>query len=310
MKETDSLFEALSSFRTGDPDIDLIQFKVGTFTRDEAAKFERKRDAHLKSIERFKLHPMIHQTTLYTHVHRVHRLSGLVKHNLDWAPDVKADPLRIENLALYHDDPEVLTGDIPSPVKRAMTPQEKETLDSEEVQAAELLSDEFVPEEFRNFYLHCFQEMKEKKSTEAQVVNIGDKWDGLGETLHEIRCGNTEFLTVLPNYIKIFEELKQQPIWEHLQKNPSFEFAIPSVEEAQQLPPLSRDLVSQGGEIFWERVFDPAVPDLLFTWYRTTLRTFPEPERILFSGWAEEVANLGDWLQFDPIFKEIRERTL
>ena len=163
--------------------------------------------------------------------------------------------------------------------------KEREQLNSEEEFAARILSQEYLPPKYQELYMEYFHEMKEKKSNESQIVDLADKWDGLGETLHEIRCGNAEFLKILPNYHKIFGELQKHSIWSMLPNGIRDELgSLPTVEEASNLPPLSLDLLHQGGDAFWQQVFHPSIPRSLGSWYRATLShyTFTNPEGVKY----------------------------
>src|SRR5258708_5733227 len=88
----------------------------------------------LSNVLRFEKLEMIHRTDLYVHARRVQGLSvsiGQACRQLGYPIDMST----VERRSLHHDDPEVETTDIPSPEKRAMTPDQKALLRQQEMEA-------------------------------------------------------------------------------------------------------------------------------------------------------------------------------
>ena len=113
------------------------------------------------------------------------------------------DPGQAALLALYHDATEILTGDLPTPIKYynpALRASDKEV---EETAANRLL--ELLPEELRADYapylLHPDPELE-------AVVKAADKLDAYLKCVKERKAGNGEFQTA------------QAQIWDALQANP------------------------------------------------------------------------------------------
>ena len=99
------------------------------------------------------------------------------------------DPDRLSTLALYHDASEIVTGDLPTPIKyhnRAIRTAYKEV----ERAATEKLT-ALLPEELRGVYL----ELMQPEGEEERFVKAADKLSALVKCIEERKAGNREFLT-------------------------------------------------------------------------------------------------------------------
>lgn len=93
-------------------------------------------------------------------------------------------------LALYHDMPEILTGDMPTPVKYR-NPEIKNVYKEIEKSASKTLLD-MLPEEIRDEYRDCFIENEEDEYL-WKIVKAADKISALTKCIEEAKAGNTEF---------------------------------------------------------------------------------------------------------------------
>ena len=113
------------------------------------------------------------------------------------------DPGQAALLALYHDATEILTGDLPTPIKYYNPALRASYKEVEETAANRLL--ELLPEELRADYapylLHPDPELE-------AVVKAADKLDAYLKCVKERKAGNGEFQTA------------QAQIWDALQANP------------------------------------------------------------------------------------------
>ena len=100
-----------------------------------------------------------------------------------------ADPARVVLCALYHDCSEILTGDLPTPVKY-YNPEIRDAYKAvEEFSARKLLS--LLPEELRGAYEPL---LLEACGTQVQaVVKAADKLSAYLKCLEELKAGNLEF---------------------------------------------------------------------------------------------------------------------
>ena len=90
--------------------------------------------------------------------------------------------------ALYHDAPEILTGDLPTPVKYYNPEIRKAYQLVEEVSADKLLS--LLPEEFKGVYKPL---LTETPGEIHDLVKAADKLSAYIKCVEELKAGNTEF---------------------------------------------------------------------------------------------------------------------
>lgn len=100
------------------------------------------------------------------------------------------DPERTAVLALYHDTSEVLTGDLPSPVKY-FNPEIKAAYKAIEAAAAQKLFD-MVPEALKADYQALFLE-EDVDRAHHDLITAADKLCAYLKCLEEMRAGNQEF---------------------------------------------------------------------------------------------------------------------
>lgn len=248
----------------------------------------------LAEIKRFGAEAvMVHRPDLLTHSLRVRSLAYLLAEHLEHQ-ETYSDYVRLGHLALSHDNPEVITGDIPSPEKSVMSLEEKARLRSQELVATHRLSKRYVPEEFRGLYLDLHHEVSEKKTVEAQVVKVADVWDGLCETLNEIRCGNDAFYPVLENYRKIFENLHEYEPWQGVASFFGFD-DIPTRKEAGRMPRVSRRFYHENREVFWQNTLSAHLPGAFQAWTRVSLSLSAESQNFLYPGWNDIPEHEAEW---------------
>ncbi len=99
------------------------------------------------------------------------------------------NPERVALLALYHDTPEILTGDMPTPVKY-FNPQIREAYGEVERTAGERLM-AMLPEDMRESYRSLL--MQDEESEEHRLVKAADKLSALIKCIEERKAGNMEF---------------------------------------------------------------------------------------------------------------------
>ena len=99
------------------------------------------------------------------------------------------DPGLAAAAALYHDAPEILTGDLPTPVKY-YNPEIRDAYKQvEEISAQKLLS--MLPEDLRPAYAPL---LREDCGAEIQaVVKAADKLSAYIKCVEELKAGNAEF---------------------------------------------------------------------------------------------------------------------
>ncbi|MFN2144977.1 MAG: 5'-deoxynucleotidase, partial [Anaerolineales bacterium] len=104
--------------------------------------------------------------------------------------DGKLDPDRIAVIALYHDISEVVTGDLPSPIKY-FNPDIRDAYKQIEARAeGQIIS--LLPEGLYDEYHQLILE-DGKRADYKQVISAADKLSAYIKCLEEINAGNMEF---------------------------------------------------------------------------------------------------------------------
>lgn len=91
--------------------------------------------------------------------------------------------------AVYHDVPEIITGDLPTPVKY-YDPEIKSAYKKVEVAAKEKLLSS-IPEDLRDGYASLFDDESDPET--AAIVKAADKLSALIKCIEERRSGNSDF---------------------------------------------------------------------------------------------------------------------
>ena len=93
-------------------------------------------------------------------------------------------------LGLYHDMPEIITGDLPTPVKY-FNPEIKEAYKKDEAVASENLL-ATLPDDLREDFEFLFSEKEDDKAL-WKIVKAADKISALIKCTEERKAGNVEF---------------------------------------------------------------------------------------------------------------------
>lgn len=108
-------------------------------------------------------------------------------------------------LALYHDTTEVITGDMPTPVKYYNDNIKDVYKDIEHIAGERLL--EMLPDEFKSDYIPLFEKQSEDKELWV-LVKAADKISALIKCIEEHRMGNLEFERALQAQEKLIDEIQ------------------------------------------------------------------------------------------------------
>lgn len=121
--------------------------------------------------------------------------TGMIAHalavinNIYFDGDINAD--RVAVYAMYHDVPEIITGDLPTPVKY-FAPEIKESYHAVEEAAIKKLLNS-LPEEMRDTYSQILKE-NEFDAKYRVIVKAADKLSALIKCVEEKKMGNQDFL--------------------------------------------------------------------------------------------------------------------
>lgn len=106
---------------------------------------------------------------------------------------------------LYHDMPEILTGDMPTPVKYYSEQMIEAYAQVEENASRKLLS--MLPEDMRAYYETAFFKQDEDEYL-WKIVKAADKISALIKCIDEKKAGNTEFTKALESTQRAIEKMK------------------------------------------------------------------------------------------------------
>ena len=114
------------------------------------------------------------------------------------------DPGEVAVAALYHDAPEILTGDLPTPVKY-FDPHIRDAYKKVESVAADRLLD-MLPGELREAYVPY---LKEEPGEIHDLVKAADKLSAYIKCVEELKTGNAEFKQAAEQTLEL---LRQSPL--------------------------------------------------------------------------------------------------
>ncbi len=123
--------------------------------------------------------------------------------NLRFGGNLNAE--RAAFLGLYHDMPEIITGDMPTPVKYHSKEMHEEFLKVENVACEKLLS--MLPEDMREYYCGAFFKQEEDGYL-WRLVKAADKLSALIKCIEEKNAGNREFEKALQSTERAIREMK------------------------------------------------------------------------------------------------------
>jgi 5'-deoxynucleotidase YfbR-like HD superfamily hydrolase len=170
-----------------------------------------KRLGQLLDVPRFQGAEMTQRTSVLHHTLRVTGSTAIISEILLEA-GTPIDQFKAMYMADMHDDPERSdpAGDIPTPVKRQWTDEERRKFKEREIEAIRNSGEELDIPSWVESAADLFTEYREGQTLEARVVNYLDKWDAVNEVTHELVAGDNqaEFAQILERYRAIMAELE------------------------------------------------------------------------------------------------------
>lgn len=231
-------------------------------------------------------------------IHRPNQLTH-IQQTQDWVADTTRlledagyiiDAEKAVREAGHHDDNEWLHGDFTTDEKALMGERARDELHGEEFRAIRTVA--LVNFGFDapavNGYMAEQEDIHNKSSLEAQVVNLMDKALPIGEQIHAHRVGNEGFLDMLPLRRQILDKLKAEYSWfADLAVGPLNWIRVPTDAELNEVPLVTIDDLSDVNS--WkEVVLSGNLPEVYRRYLETTLN-HPFPEVRLFGDWAPEL---------------------
>jgi 5'-deoxynucleotidase len=162
--------------------------------------------ARMKLIRRWSLMKSVTDENIAEHSAQVAQIAHAIAviANRVYGRDVNAD--RITTLALYHESSEVITGDLPTPIKY-YNPEIKEAYKEVEAVANKKLL-EMLPEDLRPDYKPFFEHSGEDPEL-LKLLKAADKISALIKCVEEENSGNREFSKAK---ISIMESIEKMDI--------------------------------------------------------------------------------------------------
>ncbi len=148
--------------------------------------------SRMKYINRWALMRNTRTENICEHSHDVavlaHALALLQNHRFGGKVDAQACVM----LSVYHDVPEILTGDLPTPVKYDNPAIREAYRQVETVSTNKLLM--LLPEDLKTEYSYWLLPDKQVLCEELRIVKAADKLAALIKCIEEIKQGNREFV--------------------------------------------------------------------------------------------------------------------
>ena len=165
--------------------------------------------ARMKLIRRWGLMRSVNEENIAEHslqvAHIAHALA-IIK-NKKFGGCVNPD--RIATIALYHETSEVITGDLPTPIKYYNSEIRNSYKDIERAANKRLI--DTLPEEFRDDYYEIIE--PDAESYEHKIVKAADKIAAYVKAVEEMQLGNREFAmaqeTLEKDVLKCAEEMPE-----------------------------------------------------------------------------------------------------
>ena len=159
--------------------------------------------ARMKYIDRWALMRNTERENIQEHSHQVAVLAHALAVLQNRYFGGQLDPGQVAVAALYHDATEIITGDMPTPIKYFNDTLRDSYKEVESAAADRLLS--MLPQELRGEYEPL---LKEQDPEIRGVVKAADKLSAYLKCVEELKAGNNEF------------RLARQQTWEALMDNP------------------------------------------------------------------------------------------
>ena len=161
----------------------------------------------MKYIERWALMRNSRNETLSEHSLEVAMLSHAlcVIANARYGHQLDANKAAL--IGLYHDASEIITGDMPTPVKYYNAELKEAYHEVERIAEYKLLNE--LPGDLRDAYEAIFKEAEgEEEQYMRRLVKAADKLSALIKCIEEEKSGNSEFRTAKQSILKTVEQME------------------------------------------------------------------------------------------------------
>lgn len=165
--------------------------------------------SRMKYIERWALMRNSEKENISEHSMEV----AMLTHALAVISNVRlGNQLNVEKaalLGLYHDCTEIITGDMPTPIKYYNEEMKTAFKEVEQMAADKLLS--MIPEDMRPYYEELF--VKEEEDAYLwKLEKAADKLSALIKCIEEKKAGNTEFSSAYQSLMESIQKMKLKEV--------------------------------------------------------------------------------------------------
>ncbi len=135
---------------------------------------------------------------------------------------------KVALIALYHDAPEIITGDMPTPVKYYNSDIKGAYKQVEEVACNRLLN--MLPKDLREEYENLFIK-KDEDEYLWKIVKAADKISALIKCIEEENAGNSEFVSAQMTLRKAVDQIDMEEVKEFMKEfMPSFGMTLDELQ--------------------------------------------------------------------------------
>ena len=183
--------------------------------------------SRMKYIKRWSLMRSVREENIMEHSQQVaviaHALALI--NNKIYGKNV--DTAKVVMLAQYHEVSEVITGDLPTPIKY-FNPEIKSAYKDLEVHASQRLIN-MLPEELKEEYTEYI--LPDTETEEYKIVKCADRLSAYLKCVEEVKAGNSEFKKAKTSIGNELKGLKRQDVDYYLKEfAPAFDLSLDELD--------------------------------------------------------------------------------
>ena len=179
--------------------------------------------SRMKNIKRWSLMRSVREENIMEHSHQV----SVIAHALALIQNIiyggSVDVTKVVLIAQYHEVSEVITGDLPTPIKYFNPEIKNAYKDLERVANDKLLS--MLPEQLKQEYSKYI--LPDQESEEYKIVKYADKLSAYLKCVEELKLGNKEFTKAKNSIEQELKNAKSKVVNYYLKEfAPSYELTL------------------------------------------------------------------------------------
>ena len=184
--------------------------------------------SRMKYIKRWALMRSTNEENIMEHSLQVTEIAhaiALIKNEMFGC---SVDPYKVMCLAVYHETSEVITGDLPTPIKYFNAQINSAYKDLEDLAAEKLI--EKLPEELKPLYREFI--LADKNTEEYKIMKAADRISAYIKCVEEVKSGNKEFVKAKESIGKDIKSINDEAV-KYFIKNilPSFEKTLDELDQ-------------------------------------------------------------------------------